>query len=150
MTSISVARVVKADPDRVWTVFTDLPRATERLSGVVEIEMLTETEFGEGTRWRETRQMFGRSATEEMWVSAVAPQEFYTVEADSAGTHYTSTYRFAPHPDGTEVTFEFQADVQGTMARILAMATRWIANGMVEKQLRADLDDLADACEQPV
>ncbi len=148
MDPITVTRVVHADIATVWDIFTDLPNAADRLSAVTSIEVLSDGPFAVGTRWRETRQMFGRSATEEMWVTEVVPAQSYTVEAEGMGMKYLSTYRFQTHPEGTQVTFEFGADVQGTMAKILAKATGWIAKGILEKQLRADLDDLATASEQ--
>jgi len=60
---------------------TDLEGSAERLSGVNEAEILERPEFGLGTRWRETRTMFGKEATEEMVVTErreLTPQAFAT------------------------------------------------------------------------
>ncbi len=60
---------------------TDLAGAPRVVRGIDAVEVLTPGEFGVGTRWRETRTMLGRSATEEMTVTAMEPQRSYTTEA---------------------------------------------------------------------
>jgi hypothetical protein len=133
--------------DRVWSVFTDIAAGAERLSAVEHLEMLTEQPFGTGTRWRETRQMFGKSATEEMWVTDVEPMRFYVVEADSHGTHYTSRYDFSsPNSSTTTVTFSFSGSSRGVM-KLLGAAMWPLLKGKMTTELRRDLDELAQACE---
>ncbi|MGH3356323.1 MAG: SRPBCC family protein [Nocardioidaceae bacterium] len=111
MTSVTARRAVDAPTDRVWALATDVPRWPETISGISRIEMLSEGEFGPGTRWRETRTMFGREATEEMWVSTVDPGRSYTVEADSHGAHYVSTFTFdAVGEQRTEIVLTFTGE----------------------------------------
>jgi carbon monoxide dehydrogenase subunit G len=146
---VEVTRRVVAPVDRVWALATDLEGAPEVLSGVDAVEVLTPGPFGVGTRWRETRTMFGRSATEEMEVTAVEPQRSYTVEADGSGAHYVSTFDFAPSEDGgTDVTLRFGARATTRAARVLAAVTGPLARRSVATALRGDLDDLARAAER--
>jgi uncharacterized membrane protein len=147
MPSLTVSRTIKAPIGDVWQVFTDLPSAPDRLSAVQSVEMLSDQPFGEGTRWRETRQMFGKAATEEMWVTHVHEPETYSVAAHSNGTHYESRYDFHPLTEGeTHVSFMFSGKSEGIMRVIGALA--WpLLRGKIAKDLRRDLDDLADFCE---
>lgn len=71
--TVVVERVIRASPERVWEALTDLQGTERVLSGVERIEVLTEGGFAVGTRWRETRRMLGREATEEMYVTASEP-----------------------------------------------------------------------------
>ncbi len=65
--SISVTRHVNAPADTVWQVLTDLDNAADTLSGVIRIERLAGEGYAVGTKWRETRKMMGKEATEDMW-----------------------------------------------------------------------------------
>ncbi len=146
---VTVTRHISAPVDRVWAVATDIPAAPDVLSGVDRIEMLTDTPFGVGTRWRETRTIMKRSATEEMWVSAVRQPDSYTVEADSRGAHYVSVFSFTPTGDGgTDVSLSFEGRPKGLPRRVMARMLGRLAAGSVKSALRADLDDIARAAER--
>ena len=64
--SFTLSRHVETPVDRVFEVFSDIPRSHEMVDQIVRIEMLTDGPVGVGTRWRETRMMFKREATEEL------------------------------------------------------------------------------------
>ena len=147
MPGVSVVRSIAAPPETVWAVFTDLKESAERLSAVKAVEVFTDGPFGVGTRWRETRTMFGREATEDMEITAVDPGRSYTAEAASHGSHYTSRFDFAPTEDGTDVTFSFTGESQGAM-RIVGAVMWPMLKGKMTKELRRDLDDLAVYCER--
>lgn len=147
MPSLHVTRSIAVTPDVAWTVFTDLAQSAERLTAVNAVEVLTPGEFGLGTRWRETRTMFGREATEEMKVTAVDPGRSYTADAESHGSHYVSRFDFTPTPNGTDVRFSFSSESHGVM-RFVGSVMWPMLKGKMTKELRRDLDDLAAYCER--
>jgi ribosome-associated toxin RatA of RatAB toxin-antitoxin module len=150
MHSVTARRTIQASPEQVWALATDIARWPDTISGVDRVEVLSEGDFGPGTRWRETRTMLGREATEEMWVTATDPERFYTVEAESHGAHYVSTFTFTETaPEQTEVVLKFSGRPQSTVARVLAKVTGPVASRSVAKALQKDLDDLAAAAERP-
>ena len=72
--NIEVSQRIEAPAEQVWAVITDLANSPQVISGIDAVEILGgPPEFGVGTRWRETRTMLGKTATEEMEVSAVDP-----------------------------------------------------------------------------
>jgi uncharacterized membrane protein len=147
--TVTTRKTVEAPVERVWALATDIPGSPQMLSGVERVQMVSAGEFGPGTRWRETRTMFGREATEEMWVTDVAPGRSYTVEADSHGAHYVSTFTFtSATPDRTDVVLTFEGRPHGTLAKVLATVTGPLAQRSVAKALQKDLDDLAAAAER--
>ncbi|MFC8586985.1 SRPBCC family protein [Streptomyces sp. NPDC057217] len=148
-TSVVVERRVAASAGRVWEAITDLPDLPRVLTGVQKVEVLTPGGFDVGTRWRETRRMLGREATEEMTVTACEPPERYVTTADSHGTHYVSELTLAPGGDGSTVlrmTFSARpahGRAPGLLGRLFA---RFGAKA-VAKALAKDLSDIANAVE---
>jgi len=149
MEPITVTRHSAAPVERVWELATDLAGMPDRLSAVIATEVTTPPPFGVGTRWKETRRIMKRDASEEMWVTAVEPQQSYVVEAESNGAHYTSTFTFASTADGgTDVTMSFGAEPVGTMSKFFSPVAFKLMRKSVATQLANDLDDLTRAAEQ--
>ena len=142
-------RHVAAPVERVWELATDLAGAPGVVRGIEAVEVLTPGPFGVGTRWRETRRVFGRSATEEMTVTAVEPHRSYTTEASGPGVRYVSGFAFAPTADGgTEVTATFGAEPTTTVSRVLGTLTAPLGRRAIAKALEQDVDDIATAAER--
>ena len=149
MQDVEVRRHVAAPVERVWALATDLEGAPRVVRGIESVEVLTPGPFGVETRWRETRRVFGRSATEEMTVTAVEPHRSYRVEASGPGVTYVSGFAFAPSADGgTDVTATFGGRPTTTVARVLGALTAPLARRAVAKALAQDLEDIATAAER--
>src|SRR6476469_7450407 len=102
---------INAPAESVWSVMTDIPGSAATLSGVNSIQMLTDGPYGEGTRWKETRTMMGRSETVEMWVSQADPPRSTTVKALQGSADYTTRMTLADRDGGTDLTMSFGADL---------------------------------------
>ncbi|MFI9753877.1 SRPBCC family protein [Streptomyces collinus] len=147
--SVVVERRIAAGQSAVWEALTDLGGMERVLSGVTRVEVITEGGFGVGTRWRETRRMFGKEATEEMWVTACEAPERYVVEADSQGTHYVSEWQLrADGPSATTVRMTFGAEPGGGARGLLARLLGGVGARVVRKAIEKDLDDIASAAEE--
>ena len=149
MTRINVSRTVAAPADVVWSILIDLDGSVDAISAIQSIEILSDGEqFGVGTKWRETRTMFGRQATEVMWVTDVDPGISYVVEAESNGARYTTVMKVLPSGDDTcELSMEFGAEAIGTMARVMGATVGKLFESATRKALAQDLDDIAVAAE---
>ena len=144
---MKVERDVAAAPESVWRILTDLERSREILSGISALERIDDgTEFGIGTRWRETRKMFGREHAEEMEVTGIEPGRSYTVESDGNGAHYTSVMAVQPKGEGSVVSMQFEGEPKTTVAKIAAVFGK-LFDGSVRKMIATDLDDIAAAAE---
>lgn len=147
MTSLSASTRVAAPRERVFDVYTNLENAAEHIPDITSIEMLSEGLFGVGTRWRETRVMFKKEATEEMEVTACDPPNGYTVEADSHGMHYTTHFSFVPDGDGTKVTWHFAGTPQTLGTKLLSPLFSALMKRTMQKCMQRDLDALREVCE---
>lgn len=128
----------------MWEALTDLGGMHRMLSGVTRVEVLTDGGFGVGTRWRETRRMFGKDATEEMWVTVSEPPERYVVEAESHGSRYVSEWLLrADEPASTTIRLTFSAQSTGAVAGLLTKVMGGIGARAVRKAVAKDLDDVA-------
>jgi uncharacterized protein YndB with AHSA1/START domain len=149
MKAITVSRHVNASADVVWGILTDIEGSADTISAIEKTEILSDdTTFGVGFAWRETRTMFGRTATEEMEVIDVTPGEAYTVEADPDGSNYRSVMSVSATGDGTStVSMEFSADPTSAFARLVGATVGRLFIGSMKKAIAADLDDIAAAAE---
>ena len=148
MRSVRVATRIEAPPERVFALSADVPAFGDVVTGIERIEMLTDGPVGPGTRWRETRVMFGKEATEEMWITGFDPPRSLCVEADSHGAHYVSTFRFTPDGGGTRVELDFRARPRSIAARVMSAVVGRMMASSLRKTLEADLRDVKRAAEQ--
>ncbi|WP_041451072.1 SRPBCC family protein [Hoyosella subflava] len=147
---VRVSRVIHAAAPQVWEVITDLEHAADVLSGVVGVEVLTAGAYREGTRWRETRKIMGKEATEEMWVSDVDAPHRTVVSAASAGVVYTTVITLAEAGEATELTMEFSSEAppQNGLRKALHAVMAPLGSAVTKKMLEKDLDDIARAAER--
>lgn len=147
MPSVTVHRTIAAPAERVFAIATDLPNLARTVSGIEAVEVLTDGPIGEGTRWRETRMMFGKRATEEMWITGFDPPRSLVVEAESHGAHYRSEFRFEPEDSGgVRATLVFSARPATFAGRVFSVLGGALF-GIVRKTLERDLEDVKRAAE---
>ena len=107
MTPITVTDILAAPVEDVFKAFTDLEHQAGRVSGIKGIEVLTTGGFRLGTRWRETREVRGRTDDAEMEVTQFAQNAGYTITHEKAGVRIDTVFAFAPAGDGTKVSITF-------------------------------------------
>lgn len=146
---MQVTRTIAAPPVTVWGLITDIPNSPQVISGIDSVDMIGGPEgFGVGTRWRETRTMFGKEATEEMEVSAVSAGTSYSVIAASRGMRYESTLTLQPtSADACTLTMVFAGEPTSAVSRAMAATIGRLFVGQTRKALEKDLADIASAAE---
>ena len=70
MTTFTVKKHVNAPPELVFAKASDFANAPSFIGAIKKVEILTPGPIQAGTRFKETRVMFKREATEEMEVTA--------------------------------------------------------------------------------
>ncbi|WP_306233147.1 SRPBCC family protein [Agrococcus beijingensis] len=150
--SLTLERSIDASPDAVWHVLTDLEGSQTVLSGATRIERLAGVGYAIGTRWRETRTMMGREATEEMEVVGIDPGRSTTIAAEANGMRYRTEFTLEPQPAaegraGTLLRMRFSGTYQtlSWVQRVVAKLTSGIGMRVTRRIMQQDLDDIAAA-----
>jgi carbon monoxide dehydrogenase subunit G len=145
----SLTQHVNAPADTVWAVVSDIPGSAATLSGIDSIQMLSEGPYGEGTRWKETRKMMGRSETVEMWVAQADPPRSTTVKARQGSTDYTTRFTLAGRDGGTDLTLTFGAELANPsrMSKLALALFGKLGMLITRKALAKDLAEIAAKAE---
>lgn len=149
MKPIVLTERIAAPRNVVFALATDMSRAVDVYSGIEAIEPLDDEPMGIGYRWRETREIMGRQATEELEITHYDPEGSYTAESDSCGCRYTATLRCDPVGDETLTTLEVTSRPNTFLAKLMAPLGAIMA-GPMKKALAQDLADLKRAAESGV
>ena len=144
---MKVEQHVEATPATVWAIITDLDRYAD-VADIVALERLDDgAGFGVGTKWRETRRMFGREATEDMWVTEIDAGRKYVVEAESHGAHYRSVLEVSPEANGSRLSMQFDGVGTNVVTKVLGNTVGRLFEGPNRKAMQADLAAIAAAAE---
>ena len=145
---VTCSQHIAAPVETVWALMTDLESFPETVSGIDGVERLDDgSGFEVGTKWRETRTLFGRTATEDMWVTEMDPGRSYVVEANSHGAEYRTSQRVEPEGAGSLLTMSFAGTPTGTFSKIMAATVGRLFANATKKAFAQDLADIAAAAE---
>lgn len=143
---VTIREQIAAPPERVFAAASDFANAPGKIAGILRVEMLTPGPLAVGTRFRETRKMFGKEASEEMTVAELEPPRRYVLVAESHGTRYRSELRFEPQGAGTEVAMTFRAEPLTSFAKVMSVLMKPMIKS-VGKLCAKDLADLKRSIE---
>lgn len=148
MSKLNVSHEVAADPSKVWAITVAIDDWVDVINAVESVERLDDgSGFGLGTKWRETRKMFGKSATEEMEVVEFVDGSHYKTFAESHGSKYHSEIRVTPNEKGCTLSMGFEGEAQSTMAKVMDATLGRLFMGAARKALTKDLADIGAAAE---
>lgn len=146
MARVSADIHIAADIDRVFDVFVDIPNWANQVGAIKKIEMLTDGKVGVGTRFKETRVIFKKEATETMEVTSFDRPTQYTLEAQSCGAAYVTVHRFTSEGNGTKVTVEMTATPVTFFAKVMSPLSALMLKSCAKMFVR-DLQDVKAVCE---
>ena len=132
----------------VWAAITNIEKASEIISGILNIEVLEKPANGlVGLKWRETRMLFGKPATVEKWITDAVENEFYKTRAEDSGFVFLTTNRISEGSGGMTLTSCHETKPQGIVAR-LKSTPMFLFKGVIKKAILQDLNDIKSAVEQ--
>lgn len=144
---IETETIVAAPSSVVFETLADFANWPHFMGGIERVEILTPGTVGVGTRFRETRTMFGRSASEDMEIAEMASPHRIVLTAFNHGTDYRIAHTLAAAAEGTRLSLRF-AGTPVTLAARLFAPLGWLFAGSVRKQIEKDLGDLKREAER--
>jgi uncharacterized protein YndB with AHSA1/START domain len=145
--NITVETTIAASPEIVFATMTDIVRWPEFVHAIEKVEMLDPGHVGVGTRFRETRSMFGRSATEEMTVAALEPPLRMVFTADSHGAHYVTTHVIVPEGVRSRLVLSFEGEPVTIAAKLFSVISSLFVASL-RRHIEGDLADMKAEAER--
>ena len=151
---------INAPMAKVWHTICDIEHSASNISGIDEIEVLEQpTTDGSivGLKWKETRIMFGKEATETMWIIDAVENDYYKVQAESCGCQYISIMRVSEVEEAggstataatTRLTMSHETIPQTFIAKLLNLPMGWLMKGYMEEMIKKDLEDIKAKVEE--
>lgn len=135
---VAVTIEIAAAPEVVFATLTDLPNFPTFIPRIRSVEILDSGPLRNGTRFCETRIMFGRESTEEMTFAVFDPPRRFVLTAENHGARHVATNEVTSLNHGSRVTLTFEV-VPVTFAARLFSFLSLIMAGNVRKHLADDL-----------
>ncbi|MDJ0834797.1 MAG: SRPBCC family protein [Gammaproteobacteria bacterium] len=146
--NVTVSVKIDAAKDIVWKTITDIEHCDRVISSIIKVKVLEKSETGlAGLRWQETREMFGKEATETMWITDAVANEFYATRAESYGSVYLSRLDLQEQGSATLLSMSFSASPQTLVAKILSFVMSPMIKGSLKKEIARDLADIKQHIE---
>ncbi len=131
--TVTATEHINAPRERVWEVVTDFDNIAENIEAITDANVLERPDSGIiGLKWQETRVMFGKQATETMWISSAEEGLWYETTAHNCGSIYNSRIELQESDGGTQLSMSFTATPETLSAKIFSVLG-FMFNGAIKK-----------------
>ena len=139
---------IQAPRIKVWQLISDIEGSDERISGIKKIEILEKPKDGLiGLKWEETRIMFGKTATEVMWITDEVDGFSYKTQAEGPGVIYISTLSLVEEGNQTRLIMGFKSEISSLGTKIISAIMGLFFNKATRDAIKQDLIDIKTAAE---
>ncbi len=147
MLTAEVRRRTAALIEVVWSTISAVGEYPGRVSSYVRVEYQTPERGGIGTKWRQTRSVFGREHAQVLNVVGWEPPVYLETKAKESGAEYTTIYRLTEADGSTEVSVRFEVEATSVIGAVFQrlMGGRLMAS--TREAMERDLADLTAAAE---
>jgi hypothetical protein len=139
---------INGTKEAIWNVISDIKNSHKNISGIQKVEILKEASGGIiGLKWRETRTMFGKEATEDMWITHSEPNSYYKTRAESHGAVYITTMKIEEKDNFCILSMNFESESVSFVAKIMNIIFSGMMKKSTKKALLEDLNDIKNLVE---
>jgi len=140
-TSVSIE--IEKPQEEIWQAITDFKNCQSFIESIESLEIIDQPKNTlVGFKWKESRVMFGKEATETMWITDFAENEFYQTRAESHGSIYKSRLSIEPEGEHTKLTMSFSAEPVSFSAKLMTSVMGFMIKKSMNKALMKDLTDI--------
>lgn len=141
--------IISRPREIIWAVITDIENWTSMITSIIDIKILNKPADGlVGLKWEETRRMFGKEATETLWVTDSVENEYYCSRAESHGSVYITRFSLSDFGDKTSLTISFSGEPQTPFVKTVSFLMGHFIKGTIINALHKDLEDIKDQAEK--
>ena len=134
---------IKAKKEKIWKTITDIENSMNIISGIDKIEIIINPKDTlVGLKWKETRTIFGKSATETMWITEAKENNFYKTRAESNGAVYQTVLKLVEKENTTVLSMEFSSEAITFKGKIMAIIFGVMLKNSMNKIIIKDLHDI--------
>lgn len=144
---IDLSALINAPRERVFGHLTDVAAWPDIIPGCNRVDVLTPGPIMVGTRFVETRTMFGREAIEEMTVSVMEAPSLFIVTAHNHGTAYKVDHILEDVGGQTRLKIIFEGRPESIFAWLF-YPLGLCFQGSLKQVLQDDIAAVKAACER--
>ena len=146
---VSVDIEIAKPKNLIWSAITDIENCSNFISSIIDLQILNNPEDGlVGLKWKETRLMFGKEASETMWITDSVTNKYYCTRAESHGSVYITKLSLSETGNNTLLTMLFTAEAQSPLVKIMSAFMGVFIKSSMRKALSKDLEDIKKYVEQ--
>ncbi len=135
---------VSAPLSLVFDTVARIDQFSKAIPHIVDVEFLSEQQYGVGTRFKETRLMNGRKASTVLEVTELVANEKIRLVSEAGGTTWDSTFTLEEVDGQTHLQLHMTAKPHHLFARLGTS----MAKKMLQKALDQDMRSIKEFCEK--
>ncbi|MBH0071950.1 MULTISPECIES: SRPBCC family protein [unclassified Pseudoalteromonas] len=141
--NITVAVIINGPKRKVWAAITDIENSANMLSGIIDVKIIEKPPQGlVGLKWLETRKIFGKAASETMWITEAVTNEYYCTRAENGGAVYTTKLSLTAAEPSTCLTMTFSDRSESIWVKMISAVIGFFLKSSMRKMLKKDLDEI--------
>lgn len=145
---ISVTTEIKCPKALVWQAITDIANCKNMISAIIDLTVIEKPEKGlVGLKWSETREMFGKEASETMWITEAVEGQYYCTRAENCGAVYLTKMAVAEDNGKTILSMSFSSESMSFFGKLISGLMGFLMKKSLAKMLKKDLQDIKQHLE---
>ena len=144
MSTITIRRIINAPKEVVFNTVADIRNFSKAVPDIVDIEFLSKSTTGVGTKFKETRVIGGSKHSQELEVTEYDENSRIRLVTDSNGTVWDSLFTIDDEQDQTQLTLTMEARAYKFWAKLMNPLMKYV----ITKAVGKDMDAVKSYCEQ--
>lgn len=140
---VKIIRTIRAPIATVFQTIARPEKFSEAIPEITKIEILTPQKYGVGAKFRETRNMNGKSATADFVVAEQIENQMIRLVAEMAGSVWDTRFTVSPQGSAVELEMRMLAQPKNLLSKLVTP----MMLGMMEKGIGGDMDRVKEYCE---
>ncbi len=125
MAPLILDRTINANPERVFSVISDLGQARAWMPTIETIDGVSPGPFGAGSSWRENRRAGKRMFESTIRITTFDPAKTLALNVTGKGMTGQMRFTLAPSAGGTRVHYEAEMKGRGLMS-LMSGTINWM------------------------